>query len=250
MIWFLAASYVVAGWLLVAGVSVRTDRGLWERISGEPRRRSATSRVGQRVAHSRALGGLAGAIIGLSAWRSGFPVTSAVVVVLTVAGWRLPDLALARRQASRRSRASAAVPDLLDLVAVSVTAGLSPRLALERAPDAVGGPLGEELARASRTVSLGASWRSGLRESADRVGLPELRRLALVLERSQRLGAPVADRLRELAREVRADRRLRQEERARRAPVVMLFPLVFLILPAFILAAVIPALLVATGGLP
>jgi tight adherence protein C len=89
-----------------------------------------------------------------------------------------------------------------------------------------------------------------IRRVAARTGLPELLRLAVTLERSERLGTPVAGRLRDLAREVRADRAARSEERARRAPVAMLFPLVFLILPAFVIAAVVPALLVATRGLP
>jgi tight adherence protein C len=142
------------------------------------------------------------------------------------------------------------VADLLDLVAVSVTAGLTARLALERAPGVVGGALGRDLSGAVRDASLGTPWRVALRRAAERTGLPELRRLAVTLERSERLGAPVAERLRELAREVRGERASRREERARRAPVAMLFPLVFLILPAFVLAAVVPALLVATRGLP
>jgi tight adherence protein C len=80
--------------------------------------------------------------------------------------------------------------------------------------------------------------------------LRDMRRLAAALERGQRLGAPLADQLRRLARDVRDERRARAEERARRAPVLMLFPLVFLILPAFVLAAVIPAVVVATRGIP
>jgi hypothetical protein len=65
--------------------------------------------------------------------------------------------------------------------------------------------------------------------------LAEVRQLAVTLERSDRLGTPVALHLRALAREVRAERRAAEAERARRAPVLMLFPLVFLILPAFVL---------------
>jgi tight adherence protein C len=80
---------------------------------------------------------------------------------------------------------------------------------------------------------------------AERTDLPELRRLSIRLERSERLGSPVANQLRRLARDVRDERRLRDEERARRAPVAMLFPLVLCILPAFVLAAVVPAMLVA-----
>jgi tight adherence protein C len=252
MTWLLAASYVGAGWLLIAGLVSGIDPGLRDRLGlGLPWAGSVTSRL-RRVGRTRlrALWGLAGALIGLAGWRAGPVVTGASTAVLAVAGWRLPDIIQARRAGSLRRRASADVPDLLDLVAVSVTAGLSPRLALDRAPETVGGSLGEELARARRAVSLGASWRDELRGVGERAGLPEIRRLALILERSHRLGGPVAERLRVLAREVRAERRLHREERARRAPVVMLFPLVFLILPAFVLAAVVPALLVATRGLP
>jgi tight adherence protein C len=89
-----------------------------------------------------------------------------------------------------------------------------------------------------------------VRAAADRLEVRDLRRLALALERGQRLGAPLAEQLRRLARDVRHERHAMAEERARRAPVLMLFPLVFLILPAFVLAAVIPALIVAARGIP
>jgi tight adherence protein C len=138
-----------------------------------------------------------------------------------------------------------AVPDLLDVVALSVTAGLTPRLALERGRQAVGGPLAEELERAAGQVALGQTWRTSLRDAAARSNLDGLRRLAVTLERSQRLGAPVAEQLRSLAADVRAERYARAEERARRAPVLMLFPLVFCILPAFVVSALLPIVLVA-----
>ena len=141
------------------------------------------------------------------------------------------------------------VPDLLDLVALSVTAGQTPRLALERAGVAISGSLGEVLSRSAERVALGAPWRGELRAAADRSGVPELRRLAAVLERSERLGAPVAVQLRRLAADVREERRLAEEERARKAPVAMLFPLVLCVLPAFVISALVPAVLVAARGL-
>lgn len=137
------------------------------------------------------------------------------------------------------------VPDLLDAVAVCVGAGLTPRLAVEQAATVLRGPLADELERIRRAAGLGTPWRSALGQVAERIGLPELRRLAGVFERSERLGSPVADHLRRLARDVREERRVRHEERARRAPVAMLFPLVLCILPAFVLAAVVPAVLAA-----
>jgi tight adherence protein C len=138
------------------------------------------------------------------------------------------------------------VPDLFDLLAVSVTAGLSPRLALERAPDVLSGRLGEALAAVRRDVSLGSPWHVALATAGTAAGVTELRRLAGTLHRAERLGSPIAERLKDLATEVRGERRAHREERARRAPVQMLFPLVFLILPAFVMAAVVPALIVAT----
>ena len=144
---------------------------------------------------------------------------------------------------------AAAMPDLLDVLAVSVTAGLSPRLALERAPDLLPGPVGAVLTSIRREVELGTTWSRALHSAAAAFDLEEFRRLAVTLSRAERLGSPVAERLRDLAIEVRAERRARREERARRAPIQMLFPLVFLILPAFVLAAVVPALLVATRDL-
>jgi tight adherence protein C len=168
-------------------------------------------------------------------------------IALAAVGYRWADLVGARRARAFREKVSRRIPELLDLVAVSVGAGLSPRLALERSPDAIGGYVGEELGRARRQVALGESWSSALEDLARRMELPDLRRLAVTLRRSERLGAPVSEQLRALARDVRAERAARQQQRARRAPVTMLFPLVFLILPAFVLSAVVPAVLVAIG---
>jgi tight adherence protein C len=162
---------------------------------------------------------------------------------------RSPPEPVPRRLRPVRVDVDRSVPDLLDLVALSVTAGQTPRLALERAGVAISGSLGEVLSRSAERVALGAPWRGELRAAADRSGVPELRRLAAVLERSERLGAPVAVQLRRLAADVREERRLAEEERARKAPVAMLFPLVLCVLPAFVISALVPAVLVAARGL-
>lgn len=155
---------------------------------------------------------------------------------------RLRPLFQRRATRAQLGRRSAEVPNLLDLLAISVKAGLSPRLALDRAAEVMNGPLGEVLETLRRDVALGRPWRLALQ----RTGIAELERLALTLDRAERLGTPIGERLRDLANDVRFERRLQREERARRAPVQMLFPLVFLILPAFVLSAVVPALIVAT----
>jgi tight adherence protein C len=239
--WVAAVGYAVAADLLVLALVVRSEPRVLAGLDIDPppeRRWFRDRRV------------LAGTGLGLGASAAVVDPATALLVapVLAVAGYRLPAFLRARADARRRAAASRSVPDMLDVVAVSVTAGLSPRLALERAADAVGGPLGEELSTIRRDVDLGGTWRAGLRDATLRLAIPELRRLAAVLELGRRLGVPVVARLRDLAREVRSERRARREERARRAPVTMLFPLVFLILPAFVLAAVVPAVLVAVRG--
>jgi tight adherence protein C len=94
-----------------------------------------------------------------------------------------------------------------------------------------------------RAVDLGARWRDELRRAADRMELPDLRRAVGVLTRTESLGSSLSSAMAELAADVRASRRARASERARTAPVKMLFPLVFLILPAFLLLTVVPVLL-------
>ena len=246
MTWVLAAALVLAACSFTSAIRVSADRRVLELIGGRwPGRGGRTL----RMSDPRLLA-LAGLVLGGSAALASPPTAVLTAPVLALAGYRLPRFVAARARKARQAEMAATVPDLLDIVAVSVTAGLSPRLALDRSSEAAVGPIASELAAIRHEVSLGGTWRKGLRDAADRLGLPELRRLAVVIEQGQRLGTPVSDRLRSLAREVRAERRARREERARRAPVVMLFPLVFLILPAFVLAAVVPAVLVAIRGVP
>ena len=214
MSWLVALSFVGAAAMLVAAATNRLD----------PRLRRLLGANGTSPAGSPTEGGP-----GRSLWRG----------IAT----RMDGLV---RPGGGSTGGPDAVPDLFDLLAVSVTAGLSPRLALERAPDVLGGRLGAALADVRRDVSLGSPWHVALEAAGAAAGVTELRRLAVTLQRAERLGSPIAERLRDLAAEVRDERRARREERARRAPVQMLFPLVFLILPAFVMAAVVPALIVAT----
>ena len=109
-------------------------------------------------------------------------------------------------------------------------------------PRCLHGPLGEDLRRIAGAADLGARWRGELAEYAQRSSA-DLRRTVAVLERTESLGASLADATRELAASVRQARRAATLEEARTAPIKMLFPLVFLILPAFLLLTVVPVLL-------
>ena len=163
--------------------------------------------------------------------------------LLCALGSRLPVIAEGRTRRRRRTAADAQVPQLLDLLAASSSAGLSGQLALRRSVEALGDPLAGEFAGALDAVDLGARWRDELKNVAERLDLPDLRRTVAALSRTETLGASLAEATAELAASVRSARRAAVTERARTAPVKMLFPLVFLVLPAFLLLTVVPVFL-------
>jgi tight adherence protein C len=148
-----------------------------------------------------------------------------------------------RAAAARRRATDEEVPQLLDLLAAAASAGLSAMAGFRAAVVTLRGPLGEELRACVDAVDLGGRWRPELARVADRLSLPELRRAVAIVDRTATLGTSLADATRELAADVRQARRAAVAERARAAPVKMLFPLVFLILPAFLLLTVVPVLL-------
>jgi tight adherence protein C len=159
-----------------------------------------------------------------------------------VVGFTAPGFALSRRRARRLARMDEELPQLLDLLAAASHAGLAGVLALRRAVEATRGPLADELRRVVDAVDLGGRWRDELRACASRVEIPDLQRAVNALTRTETLGASLSDAMVDLAARVREARRIAAAERARTAPVKMLFPLVFLILPAFLLLTVVPVL--------
>jgi len=183
-------------------------------------------------------GGLGLLVVVLAPWPG-----VVVVPVLGLVAWRLPTMRAHRSARRRRAAVDAQVPQLLDLLAAGSSAGLSGQMAFRRAVDALGGPLANELSGALDAVDLGARWRDELATVADRLDLLDLRRTINALSRTDTLGASLSGSTAELAASVRSARRAAVTERARTAPVKMLFPLVFLVLPAFLLLTVVPVLL-------
>jgi len=178
------------------------------------------------------------AALGLQAGHERLPI---------VEGTRLPSSPTARprRRALRAQRRDLhrEVPQFLDLLAAGSTAGLSAELSFRRAVASLRGPLGDALGGVIHAMDLGTPWRQALASYATASGDADLRRTVAVLARTETLGVPLSEATRELARTVREARRAGTLERARTAPVKMLFPLVFLILPAFLLLTVVPVLI-------
>jgi Flp pilus assembly protein TadB len=157
--------------------------------------------------------------------------------------------ALRRRRAAARAAAvlDAELPSACDLLVVAVGAGGTPAAAVEMV--AIWGPphVAEAFARVQAAGELGASLPDALAAMA--ADCPALAPMADVLTAGVTLGAPAAGALTRLADESRAAARRRAETRARVLPVKLLFPLVFLVLPAFGLLTVAPALISAMARL-
>lgn len=146
-----------------------------------------------------------------------------------------------RRQANAQDAALAReLPVVVDLLGVAIAAGCTPYLAVEVA--ARWGPphSASALSGVLRACALGTGFEHALDDAVS--SAPPLRPLADALLASDRLGAPVGPQLARLAAEARATLRRRAEAHARRVPVKLLFPLVFLVLPAFVLLTVVPGL--------
>jgi tight adherence protein C len=160
----------------------------------------------------------------------------------------LPGLSARRRHRRRLAAVAADLPDVVDLLVLAVGAGLTVRLAVAAVARRSPGPLGAELARAGQEADLGRRLADALDDIPGRAG-EATRPLVASLIASERYGAPLGAGLDRLAHEVRADRRRRAEEAARKVPVKLLFPLVSCTLPAFGLLTVAPLIASAVRSL-
>lgn len=147
-------------------------------------------------------------------------------------GFALPDIVLRRRGEERQRAIGLALPDALDLLALTVQAGLGLEQGIAEVTAELDGPLRDELDRMRKEQQLGRSRRDALEALHARNSSQDLRDFVEALLHAERLGASVGDTLKVQARELRRRRRARARELAGKAPVKLLFPLVFGIFPA------------------
>jgi tight adherence protein C len=163
------------------------------------------------------------------------------VAVGGVLGWRVPLIVMQRRAATRLLQIDKALPEVIDLLVVSVEAGVGLGGALQMIASRMDGPLGDELRLMLQEQSMGRSTEESLGKLLDRCDTPSVRSFVRSLQQAERLGVSIGSILRGLAAEMRTRRRQAAEERAQKAPVKLLFPLVFLIFPAMLLVLLGPA---------
>lgn len=152
-----------------------------------------------------------------------------------------PDAWLQRHIDERKSAMQKALPDTLDLLVISVEAGLGFDSALARVVQTVPGPLSEEFFRMLQETRVGVSRRDAMRHLMDRTDLDELRSFLLAMMQAEAFGVTIARVLRVQADEMRVKRRQRAQEKAFAAPVKLVFPLVFCIFPSLFIVLLGPA---------
>jgi tight adherence protein C len=155
-----------------------------------------------------------------------------LILLLTVIGAYFPFGQLKGSIKSRKIAITKAMPDLLDMLASTVQAGLSFNAALGQAQEVAVGPLGEELRAMLSEVRLGRSRADALKSMANRVRLEQLSTTVTAIVQAERLGSNLSYVLEELAEEVRNKRMTRAEEIANLMPTKMIIPMALFMLPA------------------
>jgi tight adherence protein C len=166
-----------------------------------------------------------------------------MVGLLWAVSFFAPDSHIRRKQDERQHQIAIRLPDVLDLLVISVEAGLGFEQAIDRTISAVPGPLSEEFSRMLKETRVGSSRADALRAMDERTEVPELRSFILAMLQADTFGVSIGRLLRAQADEMRIRRRQRAQELAQKAPVKMLFPLIFCIFPSLFVVILGPAII-------
>ena len=158
-------------------------------------------------------------------------------------GFIAPDFVVSGKARSRKDRIRAELPDALDLMAVSVEAGMGFDGAISKLTEHMDGPLAEEFALTLSEIRIGESRQDALKKLAERTGTPELSSFVRSIIQADQLGISLGRILRVQATDSRLKRQAAAEEKAMKAPIKMLFPTVLFIFPAMFLVILGPAFL-------
>ncbi len=247
----------------------RTMRPLMRRLSGIGTKLTSRDRVGRtesrlasagypyglrtidfmglKVVASLATSGLAFLLFGLA--LSG-PSTGFILAVMgLVLGFFIPDFWLSRRIKARQKAILLSIPDVLDLLTISVKAGLGFDAALGKVVEKTVGPLTDEFRRALAEVRIGKTRRDALKELVGRTNVPALTNFIGAIIQAEQLGVAIANVLEIQSEQLRIERRQRAEEMAAKAPIKMLFPLVGCIFPSMFIVILGPAMILITQNL-
>jgi len=192
-------------------------------------------------------------IAGTVTFGQGMPASKALMYTAVggVLGYLLPGMWLGQQIKKRKHNILKALPDALDLLTISVEAGLAFDLALTRVADKWDNELSNEFKRALTDTRLGRSRRDALKDMAQRTGVEDVQTFVAAIIQAEQLGVSIGKILRIQSDQMRIRRRQRAEEAAHKAPILMLIPMAFLIFPSLfvvILGPAVPKLMTSLGG--
>ena len=188
--------------------------------------------------------GLGGVVVGLVVMSSSPSSTGMLaVLVFGAGGFIAPSFFVSTRARRRQSQVAADLPDALDLLAVSVEAGLGFDGAVSKLTEHMEGPLIDEFELALGEMRIGESRADALKKMAERVDVHEMAAFVRSIVQADQLGISLGRILRVQAADARLKRQAAAEERAMKAPIKMLFPLVMFIFPAMFIVILGPAFL-------
>ncbi len=218
-------------------------------LAGNPYNMGVAEFTGVRIVGALLLGGVALGICLLT----GAALMSLVLysAISALAGYLLPVFWLRGRIKKRASIILKTLPDAIDLMTISVEAGLAFDGAMQRVADKWDNALANEFQRAISEMRVGKAKRDALREMVVRTGVSDLSTFVASIIQADQLGVSISKVLRIQSEQMRIRRRQRAEEKAHKAPILMMIPMVFLIFPAtyiVILGPAVPKIMNGFGG--
>ena len=172
-----------------------------------------------------------------------------VPVVALVLGWRLPDFSISRMVTQRRRLLEKALPDVLDLLSVSVEAGLGLDGAVQKVGEKFAEPTAGEFRELLKEIRLGTPRAEAFRNLAERTAVPDMRTFVAAVIQAEQLGVSVARVLRVQSESLRTRRKQRIQEKAMALPVKMIFPLAFFIFPTIFIVVLGPVVVTFLGSM-
>lgn len=180
----------------------------------------------------------------LVALAIGFLSGSALTfIVAAIVGIMAPDMFLKNSEKRRKEKMIKSLPDVLDLISVSVEAGLSFDAALQKVVEKTSGPLTQEFEKTLQEINMGKPRREALRDMADRINVNDITIFLSAVIQADQLGVSISNVLSIQSKQVRENRRIRAEEAAQKAPIKILIPLVVFIFPTLLVVLLGPAVL-------
>ena len=210
-------------------------------MAGNPGDLRLTDWIGVKMLVGIATGGILFVLLGVLA---GGLLTGMFLGVVGIGiGYMLPEFWLGRRIKARQKIILKMIPDTLDLLTISVRAGLGFDAALAKVVEKLPGPLSDEFRRALAEVRVGKTRRDALRDMIPRTNVQPLSNFIGAIIQAEQLGVSIAKVLQVQSEQLRIERRQRAEEQAAKAPIKMLFPLVGCIFPSLFIVILGPAII-------